>query len=132
MRIYNGKKSQLQIPLGNGERIVVGPGSISADFLPSTNFLNILVTTFHFDEIALVVNGLTETNLCSSVPASAGFVVYTVAEAVERFANKDEKIPNPTNSAVLEPEKPKVKKAKKKEEPKPEVNPEEEVKPEEN
>lgn len=88
MRIYNGKKSNLEMPLGNGQKIVVGPQSVSGDFLPSTNFLNMLVSSFDYNEIALIVTGIQELNLCSSVSAAAGFVCHTIAEAVERFAPK--------------------------------------------
>lgn len=104
MRIYNGKKSNLEMPLGNGQKIVVGPQSISGDFLPSSNFLNLLVTSFGYDEIALVVSGIQELNLCSSVSAAAGFVCHSIAEAVERFAPKPEPVEVPENPALLEPE----------------------------
>lgn len=102
MRIYNGKNSQLQLPLGNGQKISIGPKSISQDFLPSTDFLSTLVSTFDYSEIALIVNGVQELNLCSSVSAANGFVVYSVAEAVERFEKKAE---TPKNPAVPTEEK---------------------------
>lgn len=88
MRIYNGKDSQLDLPLSNGERISIGPKSISKDFLPSTDFLSMVVSTFDYDEIALVVSGVIEVNLCSSVQCCNGFVAYSVAEAVERFSGE--------------------------------------------
>lgn len=117
MRIYNGKKSNLEMPLGNGQKIVVGPQSVSGDFLPSTNFLNMLVTSFDYNEIALIVSGIQELNLCSSVSAAAGFVCHSIAEAVERFAPKptNEETEKKTNPALLSNE-PLHKKKKDKEE----------------
>lgn len=79
------------MPLGNGQKIVVGPQSVSGDFLPSTNFINMLVSSFDYNEIALIVSGIQELNLCSSVSAASGFVCHTIAEAVERFAPKPKK-----------------------------------------
>lgn len=105
MRIYNGKKTNLELPLGNGQKIVVGPQSVSGDFLPSTNFMNMLVSSFDYNELALIVSGIQELNLCSSVSAAAGFVCHSIAEAVERFAPKpkeDKKEEKPKeNPAVL-------------------------------
>lgn len=115
MRIYNGKKSNLEMPIGNGQKIVVGPQSVSGDFLPSTNFLTMLVSSFDYNEIALIVSGIQELNLCASVSSVAGFVVHSIAEAVERFAPKDEKkeavteAPK-TNPALLKDEEPKKEK----------------------
>lgn len=105
MRIYNGKKSNLEMPLGNGQKLVVGPQSVSRDFLPSTNFMNMLVSSFDYNEIALIVSGIQELNLCSSVSAASGFVCHSLAEAVERFAPKEEKKEEPKeNPALLKPE----------------------------
>lgn len=104
MRVYNGKKSNLEMPIGNGQKLVIGPKSVSGDFLPSTNFLNMLVTNFDYNEIALIVSGIQELNLCSSVSAVAGFVCHSLSEAVERFATKDQS-PQKTNPALLKEEK---------------------------
>lgn len=90
MRIYNGKKSSINIPLPNGERLVVESKSISGDFMPSETFLNMIKTSFDYDEIALVIAGVTELNMCSSISCVNGFVVNSVAEAVERFLPKED------------------------------------------
>lgn len=119
MRIYNGKKSNLEMPLGNGQKIVVGPQSVSGDFLPSTNFMNMVVSSFDYNEIALIVSGIQELNLCSSVSAAAGFVCHSLAEAVERFAPKSEKTKEEKpkeNPALLKEDKTNHKKKDKKEE----------------
>lgn len=103
MRIYNGKKANIELPLGNGQKISVGPQSVSGDFLPSTNFLTLIVTSFGYDEIALIVSGIQELNLCASISAAAGFVCHSISEAVERFSKKtDTKTENP---ALLKEEK---------------------------
>lgn len=119
MRIYNGKKSNLEMPLGNGQKIIVGPQSVSGDFLPSTNFINMLVSSFDYNEIALIVSGIQELNLCSSVPAASGFVCYSIAEAVERFAPKkitEEEKPKENPALLTNEEQVHKKKDKKKEE----------------
>jgi hypothetical protein len=88
MRIYNGKNANINVPLPNGERLSIDSQSISKDFMPSVDFLNMIKTSFDYNEIALVVSGVIEMNLCSSVSSIAGFVANSVGEAVERFANK--------------------------------------------
>lgn len=105
MRIYNGKNSNLEMPLGNGQKITVGPQSVSGDFLPSTNFLNMLVSSFDYNEIALIVSGIHELNLCSSVSAVAGFVCHSISEAVERFSPKPTVVKK-ENPALLKDEHP--------------------------
>lgn len=97
MRIYNGKNSTINVPLPNGERLSIDGKSISKDFMPSAEFLNIIKTSFDYSEIALVVSGVIEMNLCSSVSSIAGFVANSVGEAVERFTEKKkvEKAPTP-------------------------------------
>jgi hypothetical protein len=88
MRIFNGKNSTINVPLPNGERLSIDGKSISKDFMPSVEFLNMIKTSFDYSEIALVVSGVIEMNLCSSVSSIAGFVANSVGEAVERFAEK--------------------------------------------
>lgn len=100
MRIYNSKDSSINLPLGNGQRIVVEPKSLSIDFLPNVNFLNTLVTSYGYDEIALVISGAIELNLCSSVSCANGFVAHSVSEAVERFSKKPEVVEVKSESCV--------------------------------
>ena len=100
MRIFNNKTSNLELPLGNGQTIQVLPHGVSKDFLPSTNFLNLIVSTFDYDDISLIVTGVQEMNACSAISACNGFVVYSVSEAVERL----EKIQKKKNPAKVSPE----------------------------
>lgn len=91
MRIYNGKNATINVPLPNGERLSIDGKSISKDFMPSAEFLNMIKTSYDYSEIALIVAGVIEMNLCSSISSVAGFVVNSVGEAVERFAPKEKK-----------------------------------------
>lgn len=102
MRIFNNRGSNLELPLGNGQKISVLPYSVSADFLPSTNFLVMVASTFGFEDLSLIVNGIQEINACSSVSTCNGFVVYSVSEAVERMNKLKEKATEtPVNPATI-------------------------------
>lgn len=104
MRIFNNKGSNLELPLGNGQKISVLPYSVSADFLPSTNFLVMLASTFGFEELSIIVNGIQEINACSNVSTCNGFVVYSVSEAVKRMNDLREKEEKETNPATISKE----------------------------
>lgn len=78
MRIYNGKDATINVPLPNGERMSIDGKSISKDFMPSAEFLNMIKTSYDYSEIALIVAGVIEMNLCSSISSVAGFVVNSV------------------------------------------------------
>ena len=88
MRIYNGTKSQLDLPLSGIQRISVPPRAVSGDIMPSNEFLSLLVSSFDYSEIALIVSGPYEISMCAGVSGSVGFVVQTLEEAIERFAEK--------------------------------------------
>lgn len=85
MRIYNPRKFPLNLPLDSGARLLVGPEEVSVSFMPSTRFLNLLVTTFSKNDLVLIVDGRSEYDLCSSVSAVPGYVVNSVEEALKRF-----------------------------------------------
>lgn len=91
MRIYNGTNSQLTLPFsGSNEKITIPAHSVSGNILPSTDFLSLLVTSFNYDEIALVVSGPFEINMCAGVSGAVGFVVQSIEEAIEKFTPKKE------------------------------------------
>ena len=95
MRIYNGKNSQVDIPLAT-QRVTIGPKSVSKDLMPSTEMLQLLSTSFDDSEIALIVSGPTELNLCAGVPSCTPLVVQSLDEALVRFNGGDVKPePNP-------------------------------------
>lgn len=93
MRIYNGTNSQLDLPLSGTQRISVPPRSVSGDIMPSNEFLSLLVSSFDYSEIALIVSGPYEINMCAGVSGSVGFVAQSLDEAIERFAEKEDVIP---------------------------------------
>ena len=93
MRIYNGTNSQLDLPLSGTQRISVPPRSVSGDIMPSNEFLSLLVSSFDYSEIALIVSGPYEINMCAGVSGSVGFVAQSLDEAIERFAKKEDVMP---------------------------------------
>lgn len=109
MRIYNAKKSTIDVPLGN-QRIVVKPNSISQDFMPSVDFLKMMSVTFDEKEVALIVGGAWEGNMCATIPALQAICVGSIDEAIARF----NPAPKPAETKVeapqpkKEPEKPKA------------------------
>ena len=104
MRIYNGTNSQLDLPLSGIQRISIAPHAVSGDVLPSTEFLSLMVTSFDYNEIALIVSGPYEINMCANVSGCAGFIAQSLEEAIERFSKKEEKV------EVVEEKEPEVKK----------------------
>lgn len=133
MRIYNGKNSQVDIPLAT-QRVTIGPKSVSKDLMPSTEMLQLLSTSFDDSEIALIVSGPTELNLCAGVPSCTPLVVQSLDEALIRFNGGDVKPEPKPEKKEEEPvaEEPVVEeKEEKEEEPEKKVEvKQEEVKPE--
>lgn len=115
MRIYNGTNSNVDIPLSGIQRLQISPKSVSGDFLPSNEFLSLLVTGYDYNEIALIVSGPYEINMCSGVPGAVGFVVQSLEEAIERFNPKEEKV-QPTKVEIIEEKQPEPKSEEIKEE----------------
>lgn len=111
MRIYNGKNSVINVPLGN-QRITVPAHSISSDFMPSTDFIRTMSVSFDVNEVALIVVGAWEGNMCAGVPAVQPLCVSSLDEALARFNSPlaDKKVEQPKKVS---------KKEDKKEEPKP-------------
>lgn len=128
MRIYNGKNSQVELPLAT-QRITIGPNSVSKDIMPNVEMLQLISTSFVDTEIALIVSGPSELNLCAGVPACTPLVVQSLDEAVIRFKGtapekKEEKpvVEEPKKEEVVEevPEKEVEEKKQEEEEVKPE------------
>ena len=135
MRIYNGTKSQLGIPLSNLVKLTIGPNSVSQDFLPNETFMNTIAASFTDKQIALVVSGPFAFNFCAKFPSLTPMIAQSLDEAIKRFypalnKNKsDEKVvkepvKNDTVEAPKSTPKPEEPKA---EEPKEEVEEEEVV-----
>lgn len=89
MRVYNGTKSQINLPLSGTQRITIPAHSVSGDIMPSNEFLSLLVSSYDYKELALIVSGPFEINMCAGVSGSVGFVVQSLDEAIERFATKE-------------------------------------------
>lgn len=106
MRIYNGTNSVLDLPLTNIQRLSIPPKAVSGDFMPTNEFLGLLVSTFDYSEIAIIVSGPYEISMCAGVSGSVGFVVQTLEEAIERFAEKAEVAPE--KEVVVEMNEPAV------------------------
>lgn len=107
MRIYNGTNSQVDLPLAGNQRLTIAPKAVSGDIMSSTELLSLLVTSYGTDELALVVSGPFEINLCASIPATAEYVVQSLDAAIQRFnpVVKEEKNPEPEPEIVnAEPE----------------------------
>ena len=96
MRIYNGTKSQLDLPLTGTQRIQIPSRSVSGDILPNNEFLSLLVASYDYSEIALIVSGPYEINMCSQVSGAVGFVASSLEEAIVRFTPKSSTTPTPT------------------------------------
>lgn len=101
MRIYNGTKKNIDMPLSGIQRLQIAPHSVSQEFMPNSEFLSLLVSSYDYSELALIVSGPYEINMCSSVSGSVGFVVQSLEEAIERFAPKDVH-PTPTKLEIVE------------------------------
>lgn len=116
MRIYNGKNSVINVPLGN-QRITVPAHSISSDFMPSTDFIRTMSVSFDVNEVALIVVGAWEGNMCAGVPAVQPLCVSSLDEALARFNSPlaDKKVEQPKKVSKKEDKKVEDKK----EEPKP-------------
>lgn len=106
MRIYNGKNSQVDLPVAT-QRISIAPHMVSGDIMPNTELLSLIATSFDDTELALIIAGPAELNMCANVPAVTPLVVQSLEEAVKRFTSTvDEKEKEP--EAI--PETPTIKK----------------------
>ena len=91
MRIYNGTKSLLDLPITGRVRLTVLPNSVSKEFMPSEDFINLIVQVYQSHEIALIISGPYELNMCAKNPAVTPLLVHSLDEAVIRFNGPAEK-----------------------------------------
>ena len=110
MRIYNGTNSLVTLPISGMQQIAINPRSVSVDFMGSTDFISMLVTSFDINEVALVVSGPYELSVCATVPTAVNYVVQTLDEAIQRFATPKEtetkKVEEKTPETNITEEKP--------------------------
>jgi len=92
MRIYNGTDYLVDLPYVGNQRISIGAHSVSGDLGANSSMLSTLVSAYSTDEMAIIVSGPFELNLCSSIPTVTNYVVQTLEEAIERFSPKVEEV----------------------------------------
>lgn len=90
MRIYNGTKSSITMPLVGSQKLTIHGKSVSENFVGTIEFISLLVTSYGTDELAIIVGGPFELSVCARVPVSTQYVVQSLEEAIERFAVKEE------------------------------------------
>jgi hypothetical protein len=104
MRIYNGKNSLLNLPLINNIRLEIHGNTVSREFLPTVAFIKLLVENLTPKDIAIIVSGPFEINMCANVSASEPFIVSSLDEALRRFnVGKTEEEPKVEEKPVEEP-----------------------------
>lgn len=91
MRVFNGTNSDMSLPFNGTQRLNIGAHSVSGDILPSSEFITTIITSYGTDEIALIITGQYELNLCANIPTSTCYVVQSLDEAISRFTPKEEK-----------------------------------------
>lgn len=93
MRIYNNTSSQIEFDLTPSRKIVVSPHQYSGNFLPNTDALDRLVKVFTPNQIAFLVSGTVEMNLCANTKSTVtgNFVCSSFEEVTERFGLEKEK-----------------------------------------
>lgn len=88
MRIYNAKKAQIEMPLGNGMKLVIPSNSISGEFMPNSTIISVFMTSYTPKDVAFVISGPYEIAMLSNFAGSGEYVVSSLEEAVLRFAPK--------------------------------------------
>lgn len=119
MKIYNAKNASVQLPLGM-RRLVISGKSLSQDFMPTSQFLQMIARTFTPNDLAIIVSGAWEGNMCAETPTLSEYCVSSIEEALARF-NPPEK-PEKKEEPKVELPEPAVPETK--EEPEVESNPE--------
>ena len=89
MKIYNAKTASVQLPLGI-RRLVISGRSLSQDFMPTSQFLQLIARTFTPKDLAIIVSGAWEGNMCAETPTLSEYCVSSVEEALARFNPPEE------------------------------------------
>lgn len=90
MRIYNATNAQMNLPFPGGT-VSIAPHSVSGNLGANTQTISMLVTAYNTSEMAFIVSGPFELNLCASIPTVVNYVVQSLEEAIERLEPKPEK-----------------------------------------
>ena len=118
MKIYNAKTATVQLPLGM-RRLVISGKSLSQDFMPTSQFLQMIARTFSPKDLAIIVSGAWEGNMCAETATLHEYCVSSVEEAIARFNPPEELKKEEPKEELPEPAVPETK-----EEPEVESNPE--------
>ena len=104
MRIYNATKAQIEMPLGNGTKLVIPSNSVSGEFMPNSTVISVFMTTYKPSDVAFIISGPYEISMLSNFAGSVDYVVNNIEEAVARFAPKEDPTttttPAPTTSTT--------------------------------
>ena len=106
MKIFNGTTSTMNVPMANGSRLVIRPFETSKQFLPTTELLQLFVSAYSRDDIALIIESSAEISMGSLVSALPGYVANSVEEAVIRFRDRKSKWEDSMKSESAQPKKP--------------------------
>ena len=120
MKIYNAKNASVQLPLGM-RRLVISGKSLSQDFMPTSQFLQMIARTFTPNDLAIIVSGAWEGNMCAETPTLSEYCVSSIEEALARFNPPENPKKEEPKVELPEPAVPEVK-----EEPKSEISESEE------
>ena len=120
MKIYNAKNASVQLPLGM-RRLVISGKSLSQDFMPTSQFLQMIARTFTPNDLAIIVSGAWEGNMCAETPTLSEYCVSSIEEALARFNPPENPKKEESKVELPEPAVPEVK-----EEPKSEISESEE------
>ena len=86
MKIFNGKDCQMTIPLlGTSQMLELGPKQVSKDLMPTVEFLELITRCFSPKDIAIILAGPFEYNVCANIPLISNFTCLSLDEAVSRF-----------------------------------------------
>ena len=118
MKIYNAKTATVQLPLGM-RRLVISGKSLSQDFMPTSQFLQMIARTFSPKDLAIIVSGAWEGNMCAETATLHEYCVSSIEEALARFNPPEEPKKEEPKEELPEPAVPETK-----EEPEVESNPE--------
>lgn len=75
----------MDLPLANKSRLIIRPRSVSNEFLPTVEFLQMMVMSYSRDDIAFIPSGPSDTAMAAQVSTMPGYIANSVEEAVVRF-----------------------------------------------
>lgn len=90
MRIYNATKATMNLPMANGSRLIIGSKEMSRQFYPTVELLNLLVSAYSMDDIAIIIDSSAEISMGATVSALPGYVVKDTEEALMKFKEKED------------------------------------------